>query len=98
MNRREIAHTWLEAVTCADYPYSLITIFDRGHLAIKVGGAVYLIRCAPVEVVPRSHKNCTEEIPALSNGRKYLSTLSAMSLKQLGHLFMEIKLHPPYTR
>jgi hypothetical protein len=25
----------------ADNPYSLITIFGRGHLAIKAGGAVY---------------------------------------------------------
>ncbi len=48
-----------------DNLYSLITIFGRGHLTIK---AVYVTRCAPVEVIPRSHKNCTEEIPALSNG------------------------------
>jgi hypothetical protein len=57
INRREIGNTRLEA-TGADNPYSLITIFGRGHLAIK----------APVEVIPKSHKNCTEEIPALSDG------------------------------
>jgi hypothetical protein len=56
----------------ADNPYSLITIFGRGHLAIKVGGAVYVTRYAPVEVIPQSHKNCTEEIPALSNGTQVL--------------------------
>jgi hypothetical protein len=61
MNRLEIAHTRREAVVGADNPHSLIAIFRRGHLAIKAGGAVYLTRCAPMEVVPRSNKNCTEE-------------------------------------
>jgi hypothetical protein len=68
VNRREIAHTRLEAIGGADNPYSLITIFGRGHLAIKAGGAVYVTRCSPVEVVPRSHGNCTEEIPVTVNG------------------------------
>ncbi len=68
MNQREIAHTRLEAIAGADNPYSLITIFGRGHLAIKAGGAVYVTRCSPVEVVPRSHRNCTEEIPVTVNG------------------------------
>ncbi len=54
----------------ADNPYSLITIFGRGHLAIKAGGAVYVTRCSPVEVLPRSHGNCTEEIPVTVNGTK----------------------------
>ncbi len=47
VNRREIAHTRLEAIAGADNPYSLITIFGRGHLAIKAGGAVYMTRCSP---------------------------------------------------
>jgi hypothetical protein len=68
VNRREIAHTRLEAIAGADNSYSLITIFGRGHLAIKAGGAVYVTRCSPVEVVPRSHGNCTEEIPVTVNG------------------------------
>jgi hypothetical protein len=68
VNRREIARTRLEAIAGADNPYSLITIFRRGHLAIKAGGAVYVTRCSPVEVVPRSHRNCTEEIPVTING------------------------------
>jgi hypothetical protein len=67
VNRREIAHTTLEAIAGADNPYSLITIFGCGHLAMKAGGAVYVMRCAPVEVLPRSHKNCTEEILVMLN-------------------------------
>ncbi len=68
VNRREIARMRLEAFAGADNPYSLITIFGRGHLAIKAGGAVYVTRCSPVEVLPRTHKNCTEEIPVTVNG------------------------------
>ncbi len=68
VNLREIAHTRLEAIAGADNPYSFITIFGREHLAIKAGGAVYVTRCSPVEVVPRSHRNCTEEIPVTVNG------------------------------
>jgi hypothetical protein len=67
VNRREIAHTRLEVIAGADNPYSLITIFGRGHLAIKAGDAVYVTRCSPVEVILRSHKNCTEEIPVTVN-------------------------------
>jgi hypothetical protein len=52
VNRREIAHTGLEAIVGADNPYSLITIFGRCHLVIKAGGAVYITWCAPVEVLP----------------------------------------------
>jgi hypothetical protein len=67
-NRRDIARTRLEPVAGADNPYSLISIFRRGHLAIKAGGAVYVTRCSPVEVIPRTHSNCTEEILIMVNG------------------------------
>jgi hypothetical protein len=46
VNRSEIAHTRLEAIAGADNPYSLITIFGRGHLAIKAGG-LYMSQGAP---------------------------------------------------
>jgi hypothetical protein len=77
VNRREIAHTWLEAIVGADNPYSLITIFGRGHLAIKARGAVYVTRCSPVEVLPQSHRNCTEEIPVTVTERMLSWTPSA---------------------
>ncbi len=56
VNQREIAHTRLEAIAGANNPYSLITIFGGGQLAIKAGEAVYVSWCAPVEDVPRSHR------------------------------------------
>jgi hypothetical protein len=62
----------LEAVSGADNPYSLIAIFGRGHLAIKAEGPVYVTRCAPVEDMPRSHKNSTKEIHTLHNGIEIL--------------------------
>jgi hypothetical protein len=37
-------------------------------MAIKAGGAVYVTRCSLVEVLLRSHRNCTEEIPVTVNG------------------------------
>jgi hypothetical protein len=52
VNRREIAHTGLEALAGADNLYSLIAIFGRVHLAIKAGGAIYVTRCTHVEVMP----------------------------------------------
>jgi hypothetical protein len=50
VNRKEIAHTRLEAIAGADNPYSLITIFGRGHLAIKAwgGGGQYTTHGAPL--------------------------------------------------
>jgi hypothetical protein len=54
-------------VAVADNPCSLITIFSRCNQAIKAGGAVYVIRFTPVEIVPQTHKNCTEEVPKLKN-------------------------------
>ncbi len=84
VNWREIAHTRLEAIAGADNPYGLITIFGRGHLAIKVCGAVYIIRCASEEVIPRSHKNCMEEIPALSNGMEVFVNPISYVIKTAG--------------
>jgi hypothetical protein len=67
-NWRDIARTRVEAIAGADNPYSLISIFGRGHLAIKAGVAVYVSKYSPVEVVPRIHSNCTEEILITING------------------------------
>ncbi len=43
-NQRDIARTRLEAIPGADNPYSLISTFGRGHLAIKASGAVQSAR------------------------------------------------------
>ncbi|OBQ32942.1 MAG: hypothetical protein AN484_27560, partial [Aphanizomenon flos-aquae WA102] len=66
-NRRQIAYSRLEAVAGAENPYSLIQIFGRGHLIVKAGAAMYVTHCSPVDVLPRTGTNCTEEIPVRWN-------------------------------
>ncbi len=39
-------------------------VLGRGHLVTKNGATVYVTRCQPVEVTPRTHTN---EIPAQYN-------------------------------
>jgi hypothetical protein len=53
-------------------------------LAIKAGGAVYVTRCAPVEVLPRSHKNCTEEIPVTLNSTEAFVDPISYTIKSTG--------------
>ena len=43
-------------------------VFGRGHLVTRNGASVYVTRCQPAEVLPRTHTNCTNEIPAILNG------------------------------
>ncbi len=68
LQRDSTVHTRLKVVMRADNPYSLIAIFRRGYLAIKAGIAVYVTRCPPVELVPRSHKNYTQEVSVVFKG------------------------------
>jgi hypothetical protein len=44
-------------------PYSLMQVFGRGHLVTRNGATVYVTRCQAAEVLPRTHTNCTNEIP-----------------------------------
>ncbi len=98
VNRREIAHTKLEAIAGADNPCSLITIFGRGHLAIKAGGPVYVTRCAPVEVVPHSTKNCTGEIPVVLNGTEVFVDPISYVIKSARSLLHCNGIAPPSPR
>jgi hypothetical protein len=93
-----MALTRLEAIAGADNPYSLITIFGQGHLAIKAGGAVYVTRCAPVEVLPRSHKNCTEEIPVMLNSTKAFVDLISNVIKSAGSPVHCNDIGPPWYK
>jgi hypothetical protein len=65
--RRQIAATRLESIAGCDNPYSLLQVFGRGYLASKAGATVYVTRCRPVSVTPRTVVNCTAEIPAHYN-------------------------------
>ncbi len=59
---RDTTYVRLEAITGADNPYSLLQTFGRGHTIATSGAVAYVTRCNPVEVIPRTSSNCTEEI------------------------------------
>jgi hypothetical protein len=67
-DRKQIAHTRLESIAVAENPYSLMQVFRRGHQVTRNGATVYVTRCQATEVLPRTHTNCTNEIPAVLNG------------------------------
>ncbi len=67
-DRKQIAHTRLESIAGAENPYSLMQVFGRGHQVTRNGATVYMTRCQAAEVLPRTHTNCTNEIPAILNG------------------------------
>jgi hypothetical protein len=66
-NRRQIAHVRLESLAGAENPYILMQVFGRGHQITKNGATVYVTKCQAVEVVPRQHTECTNEIPVTFN-------------------------------
>jgi hypothetical protein len=66
-NRRQIAHVRLESLAGAENPYSLKQVFGRGHQITRNGATVYVTKCQAVEVVPRQHTECTNEIPVPFN-------------------------------
>jgi hypothetical protein len=63
-NMRQIAHLRLESIVGAENPYSLMEVFGRAHLVTKNCATVYVIRCQPLEITPRTHTNCTNKFPA----------------------------------
>jgi hypothetical protein len=64
-DRKQIAHTRLESITGVENPYSLMQVFGRGHQVNRNGATVYVTRCQATDVLPRTHTNCTNEIPAI---------------------------------
>jgi hypothetical protein len=67
-DRKQIAHTRLESIAGAKNPYSLMQVFGRGNQVTCNGATVYVTRCQATEVLPRTHTNCTNEIPMVLNG------------------------------
>jgi hypothetical protein len=65
-NQKQVAHTRLESIPWAENPYSLMQVFGRGHQVTRNGATVYVTMCQATEVLPRTHTNCTNEIPAIA--------------------------------
>jgi hypothetical protein len=76
-NRKQIAHTRLESISGAENPYSLMQVFGRGHQVMCNRATVYVTRCQATEVRPRTHTNCTNEIPVeLNNTHLFVDLIS----------------------
>ncbi len=78
---KQIAHTRLESTTRVENPYSLMQVFGRGHQVTRNGATVYVTRCQATEVLPRTHANCTNEIPAILNGTNMSVDLISFVIK-----------------
>ncbi len=80
-NRRQIAHVRLESLAGAENPYSLMQVFGRGHQVTRNGATVYVTKCQAVEVVPRQHTECTNEIPVTFNDTEVFVDPNSLVIK-----------------
>ncbi len=93
-DRKQIAHTRLESIAGAENPYSLMQVFGRGHLVTRNGATVYMTRCQAAEVLPRTHTNCTNEIPAVLNGTDVFVDPISFVIKAAAAPVRSTMLHP----
>jgi hypothetical protein len=80
-NQKQIAHTRLESITGVENPYSLMQVIGRGHQVTRNGATVYTTRCQATDMLPRTHTNCTNEIPAILNGTNVFADLISFVIK-----------------
>ncbi|OBQ32975.1 MAG: hypothetical protein AN484_27535, partial [Aphanizomenon flos-aquae WA102] len=83
-NRRELAYARLESIAGADNQYSLMQVFGRGHIITRSGASMYVTHCNPVDVLPRTALNCTDEIPVTYNGTDVFVDPISMVIKSAG--------------
>jgi hypothetical protein len=81
-NRKQVAHTRLKSIAGAENPYSLMQVFERGHQVTPNGATVYVTRCQATDVLPRTHTNCTKEIPAILKGMNIFIDLISFVIKE----------------
>jgi hypothetical protein len=62
-------------------PYSLMQVFRRGHQVTRNGATVHVTRCQATEVLPRTHTNGTNEIPAILYGMNVFIDLISFVVK-----------------
>jgi len=94
-NRRQILWTRLEAVAGTDNQYSLLQLFGPGHQVSRAGATVYVTKCYPVSVTPRTPKNCTHEIPVEFNGTDYFVDPVSLVLRPTGVIIKCNSIAPP---
>jgi len=94
-NRRQILWTRLEAVAGTDNQYSLLQLFGPGHQVSRAGATVYVTKCYPVSVTPRSPRNCTHEIPVTYNNTEYFVDPVSLVLRPTGVIIKCNSIAPP---
>jgi hypothetical protein len=73
-------------------------VFGRGHLYTCNGATLYETRCQAVEVLPRTHTNCTNEIPAILNGTNVFVDPISFVIKAVAALVRCNDVAPPRWR
>ena len=97
-DRKQIAHTRQESITGVENPYSLMQVFGRGHQVTCNGATVYVSRCQAMDVLPRTHTNCTNEIPAILNGTNVFADPISFVIKATPPLVRCNNIAPPRWR
>jgi hypothetical protein len=73
-------------------------VFGRGHQVTCNGATVYVTRCQVTDVLPRTHTNCTNEIPAILNGTKVFADPICFVIKATPALVRCNNIAPPRWR
>jgi hypothetical protein len=97
-DRKQIAHTRLESITGVENSYSLMQVFGRGHQVNRNGAMVYVTRCQATDVLPRTHTNCTNEVPAILNGTNVFADPISFVIKATPALVRYNNIAPPRWR
>jgi hypothetical protein len=97
-DQKQIAHTRLENITGVENPYSLMQVFGRGHKVTRNGATVYVMRCQATDMLPRTHTNCTNEIPAFLNGTNVFADPISFVIKATPVLVKCNNIAPPRWR
>ncbi len=97
-DRKQIAHMRLESITGVENPYSLMQVFKRGHQVTRNGATVYVTRCQATDRLPRTHTNCTNEIPAILNGTNVFTDPISFVIKATPALVRCNNIAPPRWR
>jgi hypothetical protein len=97
-DRKQIAHTRLESITGVTNPYSLMQVFGRGHQVNCNGAMVYVTWCQGTDVLPRTHTNCINEIPAILNGTNVFADPISFVIKATPALVRRNNIAPPRWR
>ncbi len=73
-------------------------VFGRGHQVTCNGATVYVTRCQVMDMLPRTHTNCTNEIPAILNGTKVFANPICFVIKATPALVRCNNIAPPRWR